>query len=69
MRWVKYLFVSGRTPLICTVETRIKEPTFLGDSLLKAICLYNQNIKDKKCEFDEDTRKLIVITVMLVIFF
>ena len=31
-----------------TVETRIKEPTFLGDSLLKALifCLYNPDIRD-----------------------
>ena len=31
-----------------TVETRIKEPTFLGNNLLKALifCLYNPYIKD-----------------------
>ena len=31
-----------------TVETRIKEPTFLGDSLLKDLifCLYNPYIRD-----------------------
>ena len=31
-----------------TEETRIKEPTFLGDSLLKALisCLYNSYIRD-----------------------
>ena len=31
-----------------TIETRIKEPTFLGDSLLKALifCLYNPHIRN-----------------------
>ena len=31
-----------------TVETRIKEPTFLGDSLLKdlILCLYDPYIRD-----------------------
>ena len=34
--------------ILCTVETRIKEPTFLGDSLLKALifCRYNPYIRD-----------------------
>ena len=32
-----------------TVETRIKEPAFLFESLLKALicCLYNQYIRDE----------------------
>ena len=47
-----------------TVETRMKEPTFLGNSLLKDLifCLYNPYIRDRwrKCEFDKDMQKLYI---------
>ena len=45
----------------CTVETRIKEPTFLGNSLLKDLIfsLYNPYIRDwGKCEFDKNMQGL-----------
>ena len=45
----------------CTVETRIKEPTFLGDRCLKVpmFCFYNSFISNgEKYKFDKDMKKL-----------
>ena len=41
-----------------TAETRIKEPTFLGDSLLKALicCLCNSYIRDGESVSTLETR-------------
>ena len=41
-----------------TIETRIEEPTFLGDSLLKALifCLYSPYIRDGESVTTVETR-------------
>ena len=54
---IVYLASKG---YIATVETRIKEPTFLG--LLKDLicCFYNPYIRDGKCEFDKNMQRLYI---------
>ena len=57
------IHISGMGGSASRVETRIKEPTFLDNSLLKALifCLLQSIYQGwGKCEFDKDMHKLYI---------